>query len=139
MATPEEIERRIEQTDAPRTTRRSAAAKRVSELAQHRAAIAEQLTDIERQLGDVLADARDVIDMEELAQFTDVPVADLTRWLEVRTLTRTRRKKSTGTSGTKSNTSRGTTAAPVRTPTARQASTPSGPATATVPARVVAK
>lgn len=117
MATTDEIRRRVEQADTYRSAKRSAAAQRVGELAQQRAAIAEQLYDIERKLGDVLADARDVMDMEELAQFTDVPAAELTRWLEARTMTRARRRKSTGTRDTRSNPSRGTAK-----PTAGQAS-----------------
>jgi hypothetical protein len=129
MATPEEIERRVEEKDAPRTARRSAAAKRVSELAQRRAAIVEQLEDIERELGDVLVDAHDVIDVDELARFTDVKAADLTRWLEAGRTARTKRKKPAGAAaGAKNDTSRRSSAAkaptrtPVRTPTADQES-----------------
>lgn len=57
MATTEEIQRRVEQTDTARSAKRSAAAQQVGELAARRAAIAEQLADIERALGDVLAAA----------------------------------------------------------------------------------
>lgn len=136
MVTTEEIERRIEAADSARGARRSAAATRVGELAQRRAAIAEQLDDIERQLGDVLAAAGDVIDIDELAGFTDVPAADLTRWLTSRKTTRTKRKKpGAGASGAKSDTSRGPSAA--RTSTADQAFTrpePDGPQTSTTSA-----
>jgi hypothetical protein len=94
MASPEEIERRVKDNDTPTTAKRSAAAKRVGELAQRRAAIAEQLSDIERELGDLLAESSDVIGTYELAKFTDIPVADLDRWLNSRKTTRTKRKKS---------------------------------------------
>lgn len=147
MATPEEIERRVEEKDAPRTARRSAAAQRVSELAQRRAAIVEQLEDIERELGDVLVDAHDVIDVDELARFTDVKAADLTRWLEGRRSARTKRKKpAEAAAGAKNDTSRRSSAAkaPARTPTADQESAlPESAATrdgaADAPARVPAE
>ncbi|MFD2414827.1 hypothetical protein [Amycolatopsis pigmentata] len=105
MATAEEIERRVEETDTARSERRSAAAKRVGELAKRRAAIAEQLTDIERELSDVLAESSDVIEINELARFTDVSAADLSRWLNDRKTARTKRKKPSG--GSKSVTSQG--------------------------------
>jgi len=81
MTTADEIERRVEQVDTARSAKRAAAAQQVGALAQRRAAIAEQLADIEEQLGDVLAAVSDVMDIDELAGFTDVPAADLTRWL----------------------------------------------------------
>jgi hypothetical protein len=127
MATPDEIERRIAENDADRTARRSAAAKQVGELAQRRADLAEQLDDIERELGDVLAAASDVLDITELARFTDVPATDLTRWLEARKTTRTKRKKTTADAPAKSDTSRGSSTA--RTPRAGQTSARPEPAT----------
>lgn len=143
MATTEEIERRVEEADAARSARRSAAARQVGELAQRRATIAEQLRHIEQELGDVLAESSDVIEIDELARFTDVPSADLTRWLDGRKTTRTKRKKPTGgASGTKSAASRGpSTAGPS---TADQASTLQEPpvlrdTTANAPTRVTAE
>ncbi|MFI7676427.1 hypothetical protein [Actinophytocola sp. NPDC049390] len=143
MATPEEIERRVEEADAARSARRSAAAKRIGELAQHRAAIAEQLADIERDLGDVLAESSDVIDIEELARFTDLPVSDLTRWREARKTNRTRRKKPAArAAGAQNDTSRGQSAP--RIPTNDQAAKPPEPAvprgdTVNAPDRVAAE
>jgi hypothetical protein len=144
MATPEEIERRIEEKDAPRTARRSAVAKQVSELAQRRAAIVEQLGDIERELGDVLVDVQDVIEVDELARFTDVPAADLTQWLTARTAKKTVRakhKRPSTNSSAHSDKSGGRSAA--RTPTASKSSTPPQPAvpradTVDTPSRVAA-
>lgn len=138
MTTTDEIRRRVEQADADRSAKRSAAAQHVGDLARRRAAIAEQLHDIERQLGDVLAVARDVMDMDELAHFTDVPTTELNRWLEARTMTRRRRKKTTSTPDKRSNPSRGTAK-----PTAGQAAaspepTATRPGTAPMP-RVPAK
>lgn len=112
MTTPDEIERRVEGNDGPRTARRTAAAQQIGELAQRRAVIAEQLADVERELGDVLVAASDVIEVNELAQFTDVPAADLTRWLDGRRTTRTKRKKSAvGASPRTVDTTRGPSAA----------------------------
>jgi len=81
MITTDEIERRVEKVDAEKSARRTAAAREVGELARRRAAFAEQLADTERKLGTVLVAAADVIGIDELAEFTDVPAADLTRWL----------------------------------------------------------
>lgn len=142
MATTEEIERRVEEADAARSARRAAAAKQIGDLAQRRTAIAEQLSDIERELGDVLAESNDVIEINELAKFTDVPVTDLTQWLNSRKTTRPKRKKlADGPPDAKSNPSRRASAA--RTTTNGQASTlpePPAPraATADAPARVTA-
>lgn len=138
MATTEVIERRVEEADSARSARRSAAAKRIGELAEHRAALAEQLDDIDRQLGDELAAAQDVISVDELARFTDVPAADLTRWLTARKSTRAKRKRP-GADGAHGDSSRETVGARART--ARQASTAPEPAAprADAPARVTAE
>src|SRR5207248_8213102 len=93
MTTSQEIERRVAEADAARSTTRSAAAQRIGELAQRRAAIAEQLCEVERELGEVLAEAADVIEIGELARFTDVPAADLTRWLTNRKSSHPKRNK----------------------------------------------
>jgi hypothetical protein len=138
MATTDEIERRVEEADTARHARRSAAAQQVGELAQRRTAIAEQLGDLEGQLGDVLAAAGDVMGIDELARFTDVPAADLTRWRTARKPTRTKRNRPAASGpGTDSDTSQGPST--VRTPTAVRASTPPEPAesrSATAPARL---
>ncbi|WP_439381563.1 hypothetical protein [Amycolatopsis lexingtonensis] len=81
MITTDEIERRVEKADADKSARRTAAAREVGELAHRRAALAEELAEVERKLGTVLAAAADVVGIDELAEFTDVPAADLTRWL----------------------------------------------------------
>ncbi|TWP46049.1 hypothetical protein FKR81_37390 [Lentzea tibetensis] len=108
MATTEEIERRVEDADSARSARRSAAAKQVGELALRRTAIAEQLADIERDLGDVLAESSDVMEIEELAEFTDLPVADLTRWRDTRKTNHTKKKLRAARSvGARDDTSRG--------------------------------
>lgn len=98
MATPEEIRRRVEQADTARSARRATAAQQIVELAQRRAAITEQLTDIEHQLGEVLAGAEDVIDVGELAEFTDLKPADLTTWLAGRKSIRRRKQARTPSS-----------------------------------------
>jgi len=93
MATAEEIQGRVKQADTARSAKRAAAAQQVGALAERRAAIAQELADIEGQLGDVLATASEVMDMNELAAFTDVPASDLTRWLTARKPNRGKRKK----------------------------------------------
>ena len=99
MATTEEIERRVAEADAARSGKRAAAAKRVGELAQLRAEAAGKLAEIERELGDVLAESSDVIAVEELAKFTEVPVTDLNQLLNGRKMTRPKRKRSSTAKG----------------------------------------
>jgi hypothetical protein len=120
MATPEEIELRIQEADTARSAKRAAAARQVGELAQRRAVLAGQLDDIERQLGDLLADAGDVMDIDELARFTDIPTPDLKRWLTTRKPVRAKRNKPVG--GARSDTGRGPGAA--GTPTNDHTATP---------------
>lgn len=122
MPTPDEIQRRIEENDTARSAKRAAVAKRVGELAQHRAATAEQLADIERELGDVLVDAQDVIGVDELAKFTDIAATDLTQWLTARTTRKTTRSKPKRRSSGPSSTNSG---APSQTPTPGPATTSS--------------
>jgi hypothetical protein len=125
MATTEEIEQRVEEADSARTARRAAAAKRVFELATRRATIADQLSDLERELGDVLAEASDVIEIDELARFTDVPAADLRRWLDDRKTTRPKRKRQTASTATaKNSTSSGVSTAKPPPPTLPAAAVP---------------
>ncbi|MGW4058625.1 hypothetical protein ACWEGE_10100 [Amycolatopsis sp. NPDC004747] len=95
MATTEEIERRVEEADAARSAKRTEAARRVGELVQQRTEVAEKLGEIDRKLGDVLVGASDVIGVDELAKFTDVPAADLAQWRDGRKMTRARRKRQT--------------------------------------------
>lgn len=97
MATTDEIEQRVGDADSVRTARRVAAATRVGELARYRAGIAEQLADVEQELGTVLAESSDVIEIDELARFTDVPAADLAQWLNSRKTARAKRKRSSVT------------------------------------------
>lgn len=106
MVTDEDIDRRISDKDAPRSARRAAAAKRIANLAQLHAQLTAQINDIEREIGAALADSQDVIDVNELHEFTDIPTADLTRWSTARTTARNARPKrkprAAGTLGTES-------------------------------------
>lgn len=140
MATPEEIRQRVEQADTSRSARRAAAAQQVGELAQRRAAIIDQLENVERELGDVLADAQDVIGVDELAEFTDLKPADLTAWLAGRKANNSKRKKTTRTSGTPGHARRTAgprTSAPEDASAPREALTSDGAADA--PERLVAQ
>jgi hypothetical protein len=78
----EEITRRIEERDSERSARRAHAATIVGQMARRHAELAGQITELERELGTVLTEAGDVIDAAELAQVTDIPIADLTRWVD---------------------------------------------------------
>jgi hypothetical protein len=93
--TPDEIQRRVTENDTARSRRRATIARRVGELARAHAAIADELADLERQLGEVLANADDVVTIAELATFTGVPTADITRWRAGHKPRRTTRKKAT--------------------------------------------
>jgi len=138
MASDDEIARRVEEVDSATTARRAAAAKQIGALARRRAAVADQLNDIETELGEVLAAAHDVIGVDELAQFTDVPAADLMRWLDGRKPTRAKRQRSATSAAPKGNPGHGPSSA--KTLSARQPSVPSESAsdanTADAPPRV---
>lgn len=130
MPTTEEIQRRVEEADAARGAKRSATAARVGDLAKRRDAIAEQLAGIDRELGDVIAESSDVLEIDELARFTDVPAADLTQWLNSRNATRPKRRRATsGTSAAKSH-ARGATTTETRTTKQLPSSTDSAPSQA---------
>ncbi|EWM12037.1 hypothetical protein [Kutzneria sp. 744] len=120
MATADEIERRVEQADTARSAKRAAAAQQVGALAQRRAVIAEELSDVEGQLGEVLAEASEVMDIDELARFTDVAASDLTRWLTARKPNRGKRKRPTASTEGDANrgpsTARASTASPTSPP-----------------------
>ncbi|MFD0204009.1 MULTISPECIES: hypothetical protein [Saccharothrix] len=129
MATPEEIRQRVEEADTARSARRAAAAQQVGELAGRRAAIVEQLDEVERELGDVVADAQDVIDVDELAAFTDLKPSDLTGWLAARKPGRGKRKKAAPTTGAPGDTrsiSEPRTPAPEQRSNSREGSTAAG-------------
>ena len=129
MPATEEIERRVGDADSTRTARRVATATRIGELARRRASVVEQLADIDQEIGTVLAESSDVIEIDELARFTDVPAADLTQWRDNRRTARTKQKR------------QGSTAAPKRRPHQGQA-TPEPPPPArlnAVPAPSTAK
>jgi hypothetical protein len=97
MATSEEIRQRIEEADTARCARRAAAAQRVGELAQRRAAIVDQLAEVERALGDILVEAQDVIGVDELAGFTDLKASELAEWLAGRKTSRGGKRRKTTT------------------------------------------
>lgn len=128
MPTREEIERRVEEADAARSAKRSAAAQRIGDLATRRAEIAAQLNDVERELGEALAESSDVIDIDELAEFTEVPATDLTRWLDAGKPASTKRKKPAN-SGSRTK----KTTQPPKTTTAKTVSTPRPLAAAPTP------
>ncbi|MGX7828997.1 hypothetical protein ACTG9Q_28310 [Actinokineospora sp. 24-640] len=129
MATPEEIRQRVEKADTARSARRAAAAQQVGELAGRRAAILAQLTEVERELGEVVADAQDVIDVDELAAFTDLKPSDFTGWLAGRKPGRGKRKKAataTGAPGDTRSISGPRTPAPEQRSNSRESSTAAG-------------
>lgn len=97
MATSEEIRQRVEKADTARSARRAAAAQRVGELARRQAEIVARLAEVERELGEVVAGAQDVIDVDELAAFTDLKPSDLTGWLAGRKPGRGRGRKAATT------------------------------------------
>jgi hypothetical protein len=87
----------------------------------------------------VLADASDVLDIDELARFTNIPPADLTGWLTAQKPVRTKKKKPAASAP--SDTRRAPSTA--RTPTNGQASALPEPAvpridTSDAPERVTA-
>ncbi|USX56426.1 hypothetical protein [Lentzea sp. HUAS12] len=114
IPTAQEIQRRVEEADTTRQQLRAAAAQQVGELAAERAIHAGKLQELERRLGDVIAGSGEVMEIDELSRFTNIPPLELRAWLATSKPARTRRR--TTTTGTQRDTSRegpstGTTAA----------------------------
>ncbi|GAA3588296.1 hypothetical protein GCM10022222_86070 [Amycolatopsis ultiminotia] len=95
VALNDEIDRRVTENDIPLTERRSAAAKQVAELARRRVAIAADLHDVDEELARTLTASAKIMEIAELARFTDVSAADLSRWLDAGQPKPGRRKKPT--------------------------------------------
>lgn len=93
MATTDDIARRVEEADSARSARRTKAALLVGELAHERSTVLKRLGDIDQQIGDAIVDNSDVIDIDELAAFTDSAPADLTQILNARKPNRGKRKR----------------------------------------------
>lgn len=131
VTTEEEITRRLTERDTARSARRAQAATTVGDLARQHATLASQLADLEHELGDLLTAASDVIDLPELAQVTDIPVADLTRWRDqaAKPARGKRKRTSTKKDGTKPTSGR-TAQGGTSTTTAAAESAP-GPSTTT--------
>jgi hypothetical protein len=123
----EEITRRLEDKDSARSARRAQAATTVGELAGRHTELAGRLAELERALGEVLTAAGDVIDVPELAQVTDIPAADLTRWRD-RAAKPARGGKRKRPSATKNDTSGKAAQAAITTPVAAHTAPPPRPA-----------
>lgn len=131
MPTSDEINRRVKEADTPRTEKRSQVCTRIAELAEQRATQAAQLAETEHQLGEILADAGEVITIDEVARITEVPATDLDQWLAGRKTVRGKRKQSTGGGRSRKHDQHqdtaATTPADVETPTPREpAASPDG-------------
>lgn len=95
IATAQEIRRRVDEADTVRRERRAAAAQQVGELARQRAIHASKVEEFDRQLAEVIAGSRDVMDIDELARFTSIRPAELTGWLNASKPARTKKKSLT--------------------------------------------
>ncbi|WP_020499950.1 hypothetical protein [Sciscionella marina] len=125
VMTTDEIARRVEETDLARSAKRAALAQHVGELARRRAHIIEDLTSIDRELGEVLDECLGVLGLTELAGFTDVPESELSRLQTEHKPTRgrgrrkrgdTRNHRTTPTPRTKDATGTSATTAPSTSP-----------------------
>lgn len=92
IATVQEIKRRVDEADSARQERRAVAAQRVGELARQRAIYAGKVEEFERQLAEVIAGSRDVMQIDELSGFTGIRAAVLTGWLNASKPARTKKK-----------------------------------------------
>ncbi|GGN23908.1 hypothetical protein GCM10011609_77040 [Lentzea pudingi] len=92
IATAQEIRRRVEEADTARRERRAAAAQQVGELARQRAIHAGKVEEFDRQLAEVIAGSRDVMDIDELSRFTSIRPAVLTGWLNASKPARAKKK-----------------------------------------------
>lgn len=95
MATTDDIARRVEEADSARSARRTKGAQLVGGLAHERTAVVQRLADIDQQIGDAIVDYSDVINVDELAEFTDTAPGELTQILNARKPNRGGRKRRT--------------------------------------------
>lgn len=112
VASEDEINDRLEEKDSARSARRRKAANTVGHLARQHAALAGQVADLERELGEVLVAAGDVIDVPELADVIKVAASDLTRWREQSAKPARRKRHRSGTKKNPGGTAAQTAAAP---------------------------
>lgn len=114
IATAQEIRRRVDEADTARRERRAAAAQQIGELARQRAIHASKVEEFDRQLAEVIAGSRDVMELDELSRFTGIRPTVLTGWLNASKPVRTKKKPST-TAGTHHDASREPAAASTTT------------------------
>lgn len=100
IATAQEIRRRVDEADTARRERRAAAAQQVGDLARQRAIHAAKVEEFDRQLAEVIAGSRDVMEIDELSRFTGIRAADLTGWLNAAKPARTKKKPPPTAAGT---------------------------------------
>jgi hypothetical protein len=81
MLADEEIERRVTTDDTPVTARRIAIAQKVSALGAQIAVVSGQLQDLIGQARQEIGDNQEIITIEKLATYTDIPKAHLKQWL----------------------------------------------------------
>jgi len=128
----EEITRRLTETDTARSARRQQAATIVGELARRHTELAGKLAELERELGEALTAAGDVIDIPELSAVTEVAANDLTRWRDQAAKpARSGKRKRPNTTGDTTGTTNPTATAPrAARQVAPAASEPAGATTA---------
>ncbi len=97
MATSEEIQNRVDEFDSARSARRKAAAYQVSELAGRHDELVTQVDEVKRKLAEVLVEYSDVITVEELARFTEVPESHLEQWRDGVKAGRPKKRRATRT------------------------------------------
>ena len=129
IATAQEIRRRVDEADTARRERRAAAAHQVGELARQRAIHAGKVEEFDRQLAEVIAGARDVMEIDELSRFTGIRPAVLTEWLNAAKPARAKKKPPTAATHNDPNREQPT----ATTTTNGQAGPPPHQATADVP------
>lgn len=94
MPTDEEIERRVTTDDTPITARRVAIAQKVSDLGTRIAAVSEELQDLIGQMRQEIGDNHEIITVEKLAIYTEIPKAKFNEWLAGHKAFENKRKRS---------------------------------------------
>lgn len=94
MPTDQEIERRVTTDDTPITARRIAIAQKVSELGTQIAVVSEQLQRLIGQVRQEISGNHEIITVEKLSIYTDIPKATLNEWLAGQKTMGNKRKRS---------------------------------------------
>jgi hypothetical protein len=80
VPTDDEIERRVTTDDTPITARRVAVAQKAHDLGTRIVAVSDELQNLTEQMRQLIGDNDEIVTIEKLATYTDIPKEKLDEW-----------------------------------------------------------